>query len=136
MMLSLLFFITGCGTIDKTAKPDGKSATDNFGNELDKDDGSNSDSQLYSFTAQVIEVNNSILVNPDKESNESKSSDRITVSMKDEIIKGSDGQRISKEELKPGDIVKITYDGSIRESYPAQITASKIELTGRQMGYY
>lgn len=132
MMMSLMVFIAGCGTIDNTAKPDGKSTTGNSGNELDTD-GNNSDSQLYSFSAQIIEVNNSILVTPDKDSNESRSSDRITVSMAEEVIKGLDGNSMSKDELKPGDIVKITYDGSIRESYPAQITASMIELTERNI---
>ena len=37
------------------------------------------------------------------------------------------GTSITSEVLKIGDILVISYDGMIAESYPAQITASKIE---------
>lgn len=91
------------------------------------------DTGIYTFDAQVIESGTSILVAPDKDSNEIKSSDKIAVSIDDGAITGQNGEHIAKDELKAGDLIKITYNGEIRESYPAQITASLIELTGRKI---
>lgn len=34
------------------------------------------------------------------------------------------------EDLTPGQIIKFTYDGGIKESFPAQATAKDIEVTG------
>ena len=60
-----------------------------------------------------MEINsNSILVKPNQDTNEVKSSDKITI-----LIWSID----IKQKLRVGDIVKITYDGIILESYPAQI---------------
>lgn len=65
------------------------------------------------FEAEILEINsNSILVKPNQNTNEAKSSDKITVPTWTIEI---------KQKLKVGDIVKITYDGVILESYPAQI---------------
>ena len=91
------------------------------------------DTGSYVFVAQVIDSSNRLLVAPDKDSNEIKSADKIAVGLTDGLILGLNGESLSKEELKAGDLVKITYDGIIRESYPAQITASLIEITGRNI---
>lgn len=73
--------------------------------------------ERHLFIATILEVNeNSIIVKPVEGSYESKSSDKI-------IIK-----RIFSDNYVVGDKVKITYDGLIEESYPAQIGASEIEL--------
>ena len=65
------------------------------------------------FEAEILEINsNSILVKPNQDTDEAKSSDKITIPTWTIEI---------KQKLKVGDIVKITYDGVILESYPAQI---------------
>lgn len=64
------------------------------------------------FNATVLEVNEtSILVEPIEGSNELKSSDKIVVS-----TTGLDTAGITA-----GSKVKITYNGYILESYPAQL---------------
>ncbi len=68
-----------------------------------------------SFNATVLEVyENSILVEPDKDSNERKSSDKISVSKK--VI-----SKIPVPNLVVGSKINIVYDGMILETYPSQI---------------
>ncbi|MBQ5765567.1 MAG: DUF3221 domain-containing protein [Clostridia bacterium] len=67
-----------------------------------------------SFTATVLETEPKLLVTPDADTNEAKSSDKIYVST----------NLISKNplpELSVGQKIKIVYSGEIAESYPAQI---------------
>lgn len=67
------------------------------------------------FTAKVLEVtDNTITVEPVEGSNELNSADKITLDKLD-------------ADVIVGDNVKITYNGGIMESYPAQITATKVE---------
>ena len=67
----------------------------------------------YVFNAKVLEINEQyLLVEPAGDSNESKSSDKIKVSL----------ETVScPENLEIGDSVKITYDGIVQELYPAII---------------
>lgn len=72
------------------------------------------DPPSVSFQATILEIIDlTYLVEPVEGSQELKSSDQITVPMKN-----------LDPSLEPevGDIIEITYDGSIAESYPAQIT--------------
>jgi len=73
------------------------------------------------FDAEVIEVlDKSVMVQPVDGSNELNSSDRISIALNNIDIKFN---------LVVGQIIKITYDGIIAESYPAQILGTKkIEL--------
>ena len=65
------------------------------------------------FNATVLEIaGNSYLVEPVEGSNELNSADQIMIP-----IKNVD----SSLEPEVGDIIKITYQGGILESYPAQI---------------
>ena len=67
----------------------------------------------YSFTAKVIDISDSsILVEPDKNSHERNSADKIYIST----------DNINLPEIYKGATVTITYDGVIQETYPAQIT--------------
>ena len=67
----------------------------------------------FSFNAKVLDTfDDSILVEPDIHSQEHKSSDKIFVNTKD----------IDTPDLVKGDKVIITYDGIIKETYPAQIS--------------
>jgi len=80
------------------------------------------DEEQYQFVGTIIEVhNNSIIVEPEKGSNERKSSDKISM----KITRPTNG---TNDFYVVGNRVKITYNGTIMESYPAQIDAIKIEL--------
>lgn len=73
--------------------------------------------ERYRFIATILEVNdNSIMVEPIEGAHERKSSDKIVI------------KRINTDNYAVGDKVKITYNGLINESYPAQISATEIEL--------
>ena len=76
----------------------------------------------YEFVATIIEVHeNSIIVEPEEDTNERKSSDKISMKI-DRPTSGVNDFYVV------GNKVRITYDGNIMESYPAQIKAIKIEL--------
>ena len=42
------------------------------------------------------------------------------------VILSSDGREITKQDLKAGDTVEITYNGQVMLSYPPQVVAHKI----------
>lgn len=76
----------------------------------------------YQFIGIIIESHdNSIVVEPEEGTNERKSSDKISM----KITRPTTG--VNDFYVK-GNKVKITYNGIIMESYPAQIVATKIEL--------
>ncbi|MBH1940811.1 DUF3221 domain-containing protein [Mobilitalea sibirica] len=84
-----------------------------------------------SFEATIIEAGEkSLLVTPDSESNEYKSSDKISISLSDMEITDKKGNNIETAKLKVLDRIKIYYGGEIMESYPAQIRATSIERIG------
>lgn len=76
----------------------------------------------YQFVGTIIEVNdNSIIVEPKEGTNERKSSDKISI----KITRPMSG--VNDFYVK-GNKVKVTYNGIIKETYPAQISAINIEL--------
>ena len=78
--------------------------------------------EQYEFVATIIGAyESSILVEPEEGTNERKSSDKISMS----ITRPTNG---INDFYIVGNKVKITYNGMIMESYPAQIVATKIEL--------
>lgn len=107
IFLTILFAIGLTGCLCST--PD-----DNAGND-------ETDTE-YVFEADVIEAGERLLVSPDKDSPEYLSSDRISVGLSEVNDK--------PELIKPGDRIRIYYNGLIAESYPARISANKIELIG------
>ncbi|HHZ01453.1 MAG TPA: DUF3221 domain-containing protein [Tissierellia bacterium] len=77
-----------------------------------------------SFNATVIENHGtSILVKPEEGSSELNSSDKIVVR-----VPLNNAQLKDLSEFTEGSKVKITYDGIIMESYPAQINAYDVLL--------
>lgn len=77
-----------------------------------------------SFIATVLENNGkSILVKPEEGSTELNSSDKIVVRVPvdNAVLK-------DLSEFIEGSKVKITYDGMVMESYPAQINAYNVEF--------
>ncbi len=72
------------------------------------------EAETYSFHAKVLEVHDSyLLVEPLADSNESKSADKIQVSLKDKTT--------SWPMPVVDELINIVYDGSIMETYPAQL---------------
>lgn len=82
----------------------------------------------YTFKAVVIDNNNGLLVKPDADSNEFKSSDKINVGTNNSILYDEDKKEVDLSEIQVGDSIKITYNGIILESYPAQISADCINI--------
>ena len=80
------------------------------------------------FKATVLENNVSLIVEPQQDTIEIKSSDKIAVHTNNSKIYNSSGKEISVSEIPIGGIVQITYNGMIAESYPAQISADRIEI--------
>lgn len=111
-------------TIDNTKYKDESSLQASKGNDEDAND--NTENQT--FTAEVIDTEGALLITPDKESVERSSSDRILVATRDAEIIDDKGKTADIDIFKPGDRIRITYNGLIAESYPAQITAGKVEL--------
>lgn len=90
--------------------------------ETNNEDYKKIEEEQYEFVATIIGVyDSSILVNPEVGTNERKSSDKISMN----IIRPING---INDFYVVGNKVKITYNGIIMESYPAQIVATKIEL--------
>lgn len=73
----------------------------------------------YSFFGKVVESHTSyIIVEPNKDEEERKSADKIYIAL---------GQYNDTLYIV-GTNIKVTYDGTIQETFPAQIHATKIEL--------
>ncbi len=85
------------------------------------------------FKALVIGTGNPLLVGPEEDSEAYTSSDRIYVILAGAELLDEEGKPMDAEQFKLGDILRITYDGTIRESYPAQIGAHRIEYLGRNL---
>lgn len=76
----------------------------------------------HSFYGKILKVSSSyIIVEPNEKEEERKSSDKFYIELKnDNTI------------YKAGTNVKITYVGGIKESYPAQIGTTKIEIVSEK----
>ena len=122
IMITILFLFLLSGCDKKNDVDNNADSNDNIssGDTLDE----------MTFKAEVIEAGDTLLVTPDMESNEYKSSDKISVSLLDVKILNENDEVIDKADLKAGDIINITYNGVIAESYPAQISASGIQVIG------
>ena len=122
MVMLAVFLLGGCKIKEKGFDTRDSSVTDQspVGNT----------EEIYSFQAELLEGGDSLLVAPNADSNEVKSSDKISVHLGSAVIVDESGTSISSEDLRVGDILLISYDGVIAESYPAQITADRIERVG------
>lgn len=87
----------------------------------------------YVFKAEVIESGNGLLVAPEEGSDAYRSSDKISVNINGAPILDESGDEMSVDQLKPGDLLMISYNGVILESYPAQIGASRIDYLGHNL---
>lgn len=83
----------------------------------DKKEENETKSDIYSFNATITECEeNSMIVKPDENELINKSTDAVRVN----FVNGYNSCKVN-------DRVKITYEGYINESYPAQIGTTKIE---------
>lgn len=72
----------------------------------------------HSFYGKILEVSSSyMIVEPSENEEERKSSNKFSIELKNNNIT-----------YKVGMNLKITYIGDIKESYPAQIETTKIEI--------
>ena len=105
----LVIGLTGCGNYTK--KND--STTDNQIKNIEGKD----NNEEHHFKAKVVEVGNGyIIVEPNEDEEERKSSDRFHIDNKNNVS------------YKEGQILAITYIGGINESYPAQIGVTNISI--------
>ncbi len=152
----ILIFCISCGTKEnvKTPSSTSGSSTDNSGvssGVSDTTTGNSSDDsnnpvdnnnnagdinpdnpqaeEEYTFIAKVLDLKEGLLIAPSEESNEYKSSDKISVHTNNTKFYDKEGNEITIDDLKVGDGISIVYNGAIMESYPAQIGAISITLT-------
>ena len=85
------------------------------------------------FTAVVIQAGKGLLVTPMEGTAASESSDRISVGVNETEILDDKGNTVTADLFKPGDKLRIFYNGVILESYPAQVAADRIEYLGREL---
>lgn len=72
--------------------------------------------------ATVIENSSALLVEPKAGSPERQSGDRIVVHMDEKtVVLDKAKKKTDVADISPGAQVSIRYDGTIAESYPAQI---------------
>jgi hypothetical protein len=91
--------------------------------------GCSNQEEEVSFVATVLENNqSSLLVEPAQGSFELSSADRIVVHLGDAVIIDPQGNELNISVVEAGSQVVIYYDGSIAESYPAQIWSFRIQL--------
>jgi hypothetical protein len=91
--------------------------------------GCSNQEEEVSFIATVLENNQSnLLVEPAKGSVELSSADRIVAHVGDAVIIDSQGDEVDITAVQAGSQVEIYYDGSIAESYPAQIWCFRVQL--------
>ena len=80
----------------------------------------------YDFQAIIIEIDGDhVLVEPLEGENERNSSDRISFSCAE----------LEDVSASVGSVVKVTYDGMIRETYPAQIDAQQWTRLNKRAAY-
>lgn len=84
-----------------------------------------------SFQATVVEAEKVLIVSPLEDEPETRSADLIAVGTVDAKLLNEKGEEITLSDFQDGMIVEIIYDGLIRESYPAQIDSSQVQIVER-----
>lgn len=83
--------------------------------------------QAKNFVGTVIEINDSnVIVKPKEDSWVLNSSDKISFNV----------TKLEKLKVNVGDMVLVTFNGEIMESYPAQIVATKWEIYNAENPQY
>lgn len=88
--------------------------------------------KVHIFSSRIEAVSGDMLtVNPDKNSDEYKSSDKITFSTKGIKITDEKGTAIREDDIGNFASARVRYSGAILETYPAQIKAINVVLSER-----
>ncbi len=85
------------------------------------------ESQVMEATVLEVPGQDQLLVEPVEGSPELRSADRIVAHINNAVVLDAGGEETTIESFEVGSGVAITYDGIIAESYPAQITAQKVQ---------
>lgn len=86
-----------------------------------------------SFTSQIDSVSGSLMiVVPDKNCAEYGSSDKISFNAAGINVADENGKAVKADDIKNFSSAKVTYTGEIKETYPAQIDAQRVVLSGRE----
>ena len=116
----IIFLVVGIG-VGVVYKIIEKDVTDRETFDLKTDTNGSNDTVSHDehyFYGKILEVSPSyIIVEPNENEEERKSSDQFCIALKNDNITYEIGAN-----------VKITYKGMIKESYPAQIETTKIEI--------
>lgn len=124
VILITMIMLVSCGTKTKDyATPDDTSGTDDA-NVSDETKTDVTEGQA-SYTGKIIAIQDSSLL---VASDEVGAQQLTSVGIGEAGITALDGSKVSANELEAGMIIKIVYDGSIAETYPAQIKAETIEV--------
>lgn len=87
----------------------------------------------HSFSAEIDSVSGMMLiVLPDENSSEYRSSDKIAFSLDGISVTDENGAAVGYEDINNYESVQVVYSGDVRETYPAQIDAKKIVLSGQK----
>jgi len=107
----LIFLFTGCGQAEDSDRlPDRADAASTDISDSEKSASLSNTEKTMTFRAIVLEASDtSVLVTPVEDSVEAGSSDQFRIPNQEGI------------ELQAGDTIEIEYDGTILESYPAQL---------------
>ncbi len=90
------------------------------------------DEKEYTFDAEIDSVSGDVLILiPDKNSDVAKSADKITVGLKNVKTVDKNGKSVKSDDVKNFSDITITYDGTVMETYPAQVKATKAVLKNR-----
>lgn len=88
--------------------------------------------KVHTFSGRVEAVSGSMLtVNPDKKSDEYKSSDKITFSTDKIKITDEKGKWVKADDIGNFSFASVRYSGEIEETYPAKVKAESVVLSKR-----
>lgn len=101
-------------------------------NDVTEENTTEKEDKEYSFTAEIDSVKGSSATLLVKDGEDIlKSGSKVTVSIKDVDVVDSKGKKIKPDDMGNFESATITYDGSVRETYPLQVDAIKITLENR-----
>lgn len=85
-----------------------------------------------SFKAEIDEVSgNTLLLSVDKGNDTLKSGDKVSVAFKNVEVVDTKGRSIKDDDVVNFKDATVYYDGTVMETYPVQVKASKIVLRNR-----
>ncbi|MBQ8227658.1 MAG: hypothetical protein IJZ88_01455 [Clostridia bacterium] len=86
----------------------------------------------YTFDAEIDNISDTVMtLKVDEDSDVAKSADKVTVNFDEVEIIDSKGNSVKADDVVNFKNVTVIYDGTVMETYPAQVKASKIVLKNR-----